>query len=176
LICSFNFLIFLAVCLNISTVINVKILTNSNQQTQSYKFTSHIAAFLSVVLITEMLEICIQTSYDQNVQLILKSYLPVVYGTPLNLLSVLFLIFYIFNFWQNFTHMICRTLRFLCVIKSIWLLHQFRIFKLSLTEKYTDQVPSWSFLSKDNILIPNISDEWQRAPWSLFFHSIKGLY
>jgi hypothetical protein len=28
-----------------------------------------------------MLEICIQTSY---VQLILKSYLPVVYGTPLN--------------------------------------------------------------------------------------------
>jgi hypothetical protein len=30
-----------------------------------------------------MLEICIQTSYDQNVQLILKSYLPVVYGTIL---------------------------------------------------------------------------------------------
>ena len=70
-------------CLNISTVINIKILANSNQQTQSYEFTSHIAAFLSVVLITEMLEICIQTSYDQNVQLILKSYLPVVYGTPL---------------------------------------------------------------------------------------------
>jgi hypothetical protein len=60
-------------------------LTNSNQQTQSYEFTSHIAAFLSVGLITEMLEICIQTSYDQNVQLILKSYLPVVYGTPLNI-------------------------------------------------------------------------------------------
>ena len=77
------FLIFLAVCLNISTVINVKFLTISNQQTLSYKFTCHIAAFLSVVLITEMLEICIQTSYDQNVQLILKSYLPVVYGTPL---------------------------------------------------------------------------------------------
>jgi hypothetical protein len=80
LICSFNFLILLAVCLNISTVINIKILANSNQQTQSYKFTSHIAAFLSVVLIIEMLEICIQTSYDQSVQLILKSYLPVVYG------------------------------------------------------------------------------------------------
>ena len=63
---------------------NIKILANSNQQTQSYKFTSHIAALLSVVLITEMLEICIQTSYDQNVQLILKSYLPVVYGTPLS--------------------------------------------------------------------------------------------
>jgi len=31
-----------------------------------------------------MLEICIQTSYDQNIQLILKSYLPVVYGTPLS--------------------------------------------------------------------------------------------
>ena len=77
------FLFCLAVCLNISTVINIKILTNSNQHTQSYKFTSHIAAFLSVVLIIEMLEICIQTSYDQNVQLILKSYLPVVYGTPL---------------------------------------------------------------------------------------------
>jgi hypothetical protein len=46
LICSLNFLIFLAVCLNISTVINIKILTNSNQKTQSYKFTSHIAAFL----------------------------------------------------------------------------------------------------------------------------------
>ena len=30
-----------------------------------------------------MLEICIQASYDQNIQLILKSYLPVVYGTPL---------------------------------------------------------------------------------------------
>jgi hypothetical protein len=37
-----------------------------------------------MVLITEMLEICIQTSYDQNVHLILKSYLPVVYGTTLN--------------------------------------------------------------------------------------------
>ena len=59
------------------------ILANSNQQIQRYKFTSHIAAFLSVVLITEMLEICIQTSYDQNIQLILKSYLPVVYGTTL---------------------------------------------------------------------------------------------
>jgi hypothetical protein len=74
LICSFNFLILLAECLNIlSTVINIKILTNSNHdwhETQSYKFTSHIAAF-SVVLITEMHEICIQTSYDQNVQLIL---------------------------------------------------------------------------------------------------------
>ena len=73
----------MAVCLNISTVINIKILTNINQQTQSYKFTSHIAAFLSVVLITEMLEIWIQT-YDQNAQLILKSYLPVVYGTLLS--------------------------------------------------------------------------------------------
>jgi hypothetical protein len=82
LICSLNFLICLAVCFNISTVINIKILTNSNQQ--SYKFISHIAAFLSVVLITEMLEICIQTSYDQNVQLILKSYLHVVYSTPLS--------------------------------------------------------------------------------------------
>ena len=30
-----------------------------------------------------MLEICIQTSYDQNAQLILKSYLPVVLGTTL---------------------------------------------------------------------------------------------
>jgi hypothetical protein len=113
LICSFNFPIFLAVCLNISAVINIKILTNSNQQTQSYKFTSHIAAFLSVVLITEMLEICIQTSYDQNVQLILKSFdihysgyiqthcqknrkikradqiLPEVYGTTLNRFIIL---------------------------------------------------------------------------------------
>ena len=56
---------------------------NSNQQNQSYKFTSHITVFLSVVLSTEMLEICMQTSYDQNVQLILKSYLPVVLGTTL---------------------------------------------------------------------------------------------
>ena len=71
-------------CLNKSTVINIKILINSNQQTQIYKFTSHIAAFLSMILITEMLEICIQTSYDQNVQLILKSYFPVVLGTTLN--------------------------------------------------------------------------------------------
>ena len=71
-------------CLNISALINIKILTNSNQQTQSYKFTSHIAAFLSVVLINEMLEICIQTSYDQNVQLILKSYLSVVLGITLS--------------------------------------------------------------------------------------------
>ena len=66
-----------------------QILTNSNQQTQSYKFTSHITAFLSVVLITEMLEICIQTSYDQNVQLILKSYLPVVYGNSSSKTNVL---------------------------------------------------------------------------------------
>jgi hypothetical protein len=55
------------------------IISNSNQQKGRY----HLAAFLSVVLITEMLEICIQASYDQNVQLILKSYLPVVYGTTL---------------------------------------------------------------------------------------------
>jgi hypothetical protein len=55
-------------CWNISTVINIKLLANFNQQTRSYQFTSHIAAFLSVVLITEMLEIRIQTSYDQNVQ------------------------------------------------------------------------------------------------------------
>jgi len=39
-------------------------------------------------MITEMLEICIQTSYDQNVLLILKSYLPVVYGTPLNWIEI----------------------------------------------------------------------------------------
>ena len=65
----------MAECLNISTVINIKLLTNSNQQTQSYEFTSHMAAFLSVVLITEMLELCIQT-YDQNVQLILKELSP----------------------------------------------------------------------------------------------------
>jgi hypothetical protein len=32
-----------------------------------------------------MLDICIQTSYDQNVQLILKSYIPVVYGTTLSI-------------------------------------------------------------------------------------------
>jgi hypothetical protein len=32
-----------------------------------------------------MLEICIQISYDQNVQLILKSWLPVVYGTTLRI-------------------------------------------------------------------------------------------
>jgi hypothetical protein len=31
-----------------------------------------------------LIDFGIQTSYDQNVQLILKSYLPVVYGTPLN--------------------------------------------------------------------------------------------
>ena len=70
-------------CFNISTAINIKILTNSNQQTQSYKFISHIAAFPSVALMTEMLEICIEISYDQNVQLILKSYLSVVLGTTL---------------------------------------------------------------------------------------------
>ena len=46
MICSFNFLIFLAVCLNIFIVINIKIFKNSNQQNQSYKFNSHIAAFL----------------------------------------------------------------------------------------------------------------------------------
>ena len=45
MICSFNFLIFLVVCLNIYTVINIKILTKSNQQTQSYKFTSHMGSF-----------------------------------------------------------------------------------------------------------------------------------
>ena len=87
MICSFNFLIFLAVFLNISTVINIKILANSSQQTQSSKFTSHITTLLSVVLITEMLEICIQTSYDQNVHLILKIYLPAVYGNPLQYLT-----------------------------------------------------------------------------------------
>jgi uncharacterized membrane protein len=76
----FNFRIFLAVCLNISTVINTKILANFNQQTQSYKFTSHIAAFLSVVLITEMLEICIIKQADQI--------LPKVYGTTLNLAKI----------------------------------------------------------------------------------------
>jgi hypothetical protein len=69
------------VCLNISALINIKILTNSNQQTQSYKFTSHIAAFLSVVLINEMLEICIQTSYEKIKRA--DQILPEVYGTTL---------------------------------------------------------------------------------------------
>ena len=101
MICSFNFLIFLAVCLNIYTVINIKILTNSNQQIQSYQFTSHIAAFLSVVLITEMLEICIQTSYDQNVQLILKSYLPVVLGTTLSVGFFHYICTYILQLTRN---------------------------------------------------------------------------
>jgi hypothetical protein len=35
-----------------------------------------------------MLEICIQTSFDQNIQLILKSYVPVVNGIPLNIPNV----------------------------------------------------------------------------------------
>jgi hypothetical protein len=85
LICSFNFLIFLAVCLNISTVINIKILTNSNQQTQSYKFTSHIAVFLSVVLITEMLDIDLP-----NISIILVHVFPLIHGLP-NILVHLFL-------------------------------------------------------------------------------------
>ena len=55
-----------------------------NQQTQSYEFTSHIASFLSVVLITEMLENCIQISYDQKFQLMLNDHFPVVYGTTLS--------------------------------------------------------------------------------------------
>ena len=107
MICSFNFFIFLAVCLNISALINIKILTNSNQQTQSYKFTSHIAAFLSVVLINEMLEICIQTSYDQNVQLILKSYLSVVLGTTLSEKKKHVIIFFSYKkvqIYYNFRH------------------------------------------------------------------------
>ena len=107
------FFIFLAVCLNISTVINIKIWTNYNQQTQSYKFTSHIAAFLSVVLITEMLEICILTSYDQNVQLIIKSYLPVMHSTPLNPFFSCFLFgFPIFVIWTTGT----------CFIQNIYAL------------------------------------------------------
>jgi hypothetical protein len=57
--------------------------------------TSHIAAFLPVVLITEMLKICLQTSYHQNVQLILKSYLPVVYGTPLGVFCTICITHYI---------------------------------------------------------------------------------
>jgi hypothetical protein len=36
----------------------------------------------------EMLEIYMQTSYDQNVQLILKSYLLVVYGTPIKMPNI----------------------------------------------------------------------------------------
>jgi hypothetical protein len=125
LICSFNFLIFLAVCLNISTVTNIKILTNSKQQTKSYKFTSHIAAFLSVVLITEMLEIYIQISYDQNVQLILKRYLPVVYGTILSSVfgricvaqSLVFcLVFYI---WLLFLSSFCTIALSFCDLRIL---------------------------------------------------------
>ena len=91
-------------------------------------------------------------------------------------------IFHIFNFWQNFTHILWfdgpsgDACWFLCVIKSIWLLHEFIIFRLSLKEYYTNQVCSCSFLSKDNILIRSISDEWLQAPRSLFCHSIMRLY
>jgi hypothetical protein len=56
-----------------------------------------------VVLITEMLEICIQTSYDQNVQLILKSYLPVVYGTRSPQLLVRFMLLYLLFFCVVFS-------------------------------------------------------------------------
>ena len=51
-----------------------------------------------------MLEICIQTSYDQNVQLILKSYLPVVYGTTLS--SIVILIDYEIPYNRSFAHFI----------------------------------------------------------------------
>jgi hypothetical protein len=44
-----------------------------------------------------MLEICIQTSYDQNVQLILKSYLPVVYGTTLSESSFISFRYYVMS-------------------------------------------------------------------------------
>ena len=95
---------------NFSTVINIKIL----------KFTSHIAAFLSVVLITEMLEICIQTSYDKNVQLILKSYLPVVYGTPLITHLVSSYFSYDWSLQEYYKASLCvRTnTPFSCVIRS----------------------------------------------------------
>ena len=39
-----------------------------------------------MILITEMLEICLQASYDQNVKLILKSYIPV--RCPLKLVFI----------------------------------------------------------------------------------------
>jgi hypothetical protein len=48
------FLLFLWQCVNISTVTHIEILTNSIQQTQSYKITSHIAAFLFVVLLPKI--------------------------------------------------------------------------------------------------------------------------
>jgi hypothetical protein len=115
LICSLNFLFFsfFGSVFEYIHCNKIKILTNSNQQTQSYRFTSHITAFLSVVLITEMLEICIKTSYDQNVQLILKSYLPVVYGNSSNPLknSMLTRTIFIYSvtykvnlFGKEFTH------------------------------------------------------------------------
>ena len=46
-----------------------------------------------------MLEICIQTSYDQNVQLILKSYLPVVLGTTLDSKKIMYE-----NEWDTIQH------------------------------------------------------------------------
>jgi hypothetical protein len=56
---------------------------------------SHLSIWLS--------KICIQTSYDQNVQLILKSYLPVVYGITLNIVfeNMEFVLFQIKNFRQE---------------------------------------------------------------------------
>ena len=123
-------------CINITSMylcvkvvpINIKILTNSNQQTQSYKFTSHIAAFLTVVLITEMLEICIQTSYDQNVQLILKSYLPVVYGTPLRVSILLLFLYFLTGFRNCSDSVVFSVFLFIaitiCTLPTLYLCHK----------------------------------------------------
>ena len=69
-------------CVWIYPLINIKISQIPTNRLRAINSLA-TAAFLSVVLITKMLEIYIQTSYDQNIQLILKSYLPVVYGTTL---------------------------------------------------------------------------------------------
>jgi hypothetical protein len=72
-----------------------------------------------------MLEICIQTSYDQNVQLILKSYLPVVHGTTLNYVYDLFIVFwncydrvvFYFSFYVAYSHPRDNCI-YLCIMTS----------------------------------------------------------
>jgi len=73
-----------------------------------------------------MLEICIQTSYDQNIQLNLKSYLPVVYENKKDIgLYVLFRTFhdnfqegYELSIFVHFCKTCSRLLRFF--LSSVW--------------------------------------------------------
>ena len=104
-----------------------------------------------------MLAICIETSYDRNVQLILKIYLPVVYGTPLIGVLERNYWFWLFNSSFNIRKVILLMLAIFIVVEtwiSTWHHHH---------EPALNQRLTWSHTAMSSTHLHRWV--WTQKPW-----------